>query len=167
MSVILGNHDEFLFNPAILSTYTEVPIIVQAVDWCRAELSTQELDFLRGFQATLAELAELGALAHLPGLQGDLHQALARQVHLGVAQRGARLDIGGPRLQVVPEPLRGHEFHYSSLENLAPDQKFVYRVVRGHGVDGERDGIVHNNVLASYAHLRSGAGSDWAASRTV
>ncbi|HNN98109.1 MAG TPA: metallophosphoesterase family protein, partial [Pseudomonadota bacterium] len=51
---ILGNHDEFLFNPAILSTYTEVPIIVQAVDWCRAELNTQELDFLRSFQATLA-----------------------------------------------------------------------------------------------------------------
>lgn len=50
---ILGNHDEFLFNPAILSTYTEVPIIVQAVDWCRAELSSEELDFLRGFRASL------------------------------------------------------------------------------------------------------------------
>jgi len=29
-------------------------------------------------------------------------------------------------------------------------------------VDGERDGVVYRNVLASYAHLRSGAGSDWA-----
>jgi len=35
-------------------------------------------------------------------------------------------------------------------------------VLRGHGVDGARDGIVHRNVLASYAHLRSGAGADWA-----
>ena len=68
-----------------------------------------------------------------------------------------------PGTGIDSEPLRGHEFHYSSLENLAPDQKFAYRVVRGHGVDGERDGIVHHNVLASYAHLRSGAGSDWAA----
>jgi len=58
--------------------------------------------------------------------------------------------------------LRGHEFHYSSLENVDPDLKFAYRVVRGHGVDGQRDGIIHRNVLASYAHIRSGAGANWA-----
>jgi cobyrinic acid a,c-diamide synthase len=58
--------------------------------------------------------------------------------------------------------LRGHEFHYSSLENVAPDLKFAYRVLRGHGVDGQNDGIVHRNVLASYAHLRSGSGANWA-----
>ena len=58
--------------------------------------------------------------------------------------------------------LRGHEFHYSSLENLAPGLKFAYRVQRGHGVDGANDGIVYRNALASYAHLRSGCGSDWA-----
>ncbi len=63
----------------------------------------------------------------------------------------------------APQALRGHEFHYSSLENLSPEQKFAYEVIRGHGVDGRHDGIVHHNVLASYAHLRSGAGSDWAA----
>jgi cobyrinic acid a,c-diamide synthase len=62
----------------------------------------------------------------------------------------------------VGQTLRGHEFHYSSLENVAPELKFAYRVKRGHGVDGQRDGIVYRNVLASYAHLRSGAGSDWA-----
>ncbi len=60
------------------------------------------------------------------------------------------------------QTLRGHEFHYSSLENLAPDAKFAYTVTRGHGVDGARDGLIHRNVLASYTHLRSGAGSDWA-----
>jgi cobyrinic acid a,c-diamide synthase len=58
--------------------------------------------------------------------------------------------------------LRGHEFHYSSLENVAPDLKFAYTVKRGHGIDGNHDGIVYHNALASYAHLRSGAGSDWA-----
>ena len=62
----------------------------------------------------------------------------------------------------TPTTRRGHEFHYSSLENLAPDLKFAYRVLRGHGVDGQRDGIIYRNVLASYAHLRSGAGTDWA-----
>ena len=58
--------------------------------------------------------------------------------------------------------LRGHEFHYSSLENVGADLKYAYRVRRGHGVDGQRDGIVYRNVLAAYTHLRSGAGSDWA-----
>lgn len=58
--------------------------------------------------------------------------------------------------------LRGHEFHYSSLENVAPDLKFAYRVLRGYGIDGQQDGIIHRNVMASYAHLRSGAGANWA-----
>jgi cobyrinic acid a,c-diamide synthase len=56
-----------------------------------------------------------------------------------------------------------HEFHYSSLDNLAPDARFAYRVERGHGIDGHHDGLVHRNLLASYAHLRSGAGADWPA----
>ena len=60
------------------------------------------------------------------------------------------------------QTLRGHEFHYSSLENVPPELKFAYKVQRGHGVDGTRDGVVYRNVLASYAHLRSGAGADWA-----
>lgn len=63
---------------------------------------------------------------------------------------------------IPTQSLRGHEFHYSSLENVASDVRFAYRVLRGHGIDGERDGIVYRNVLASYAHLRNGAGTDWA-----
>jgi cobyrinic acid a,c-diamide synthase len=67
----------------------------------------------------------------------------------------------------TPQPgesalIRAHEFHYSSVENLAPDARFAYDVERGHGVDGRHDGIVHKNVLASYAHLRDVAGNRWA-----
>lgn len=58
--------------------------------------------------------------------------------------------------------LRAHEFHYSSLENLPPDLPFAYEVTRGHGADGKRDGIVLGNVLASYTHLRSVGGNEWA-----
>jgi cobyrinic acid a,c-diamide synthase len=61
-----------------------------------------------------------------------------------------------------PCELRGHEFHYSSLDNLGPDVRFAYRVTRGHGVDGRHDGIVHRNVLASYAHLRNIGVDGWA-----
>ena len=58
--------------------------------------------------------------------------------------------------------VRAHEFHYSSLDNLPPDLRCAYTVKRGHGIDGQRDGIVVNNVLASYAHLRSAGGNLWA-----
>ena len=58
--------------------------------------------------------------------------------------------------------LRGHEFHYSSLDHLDPGVRFAYSVKRGHGVDGRRDGIVHRNLLASYAHMRSIGADGWA-----
>jgi len=60
------------------------------------------------------------------------------------------------------QPIRAHEFHYSSVENLAPGVGFAYEVERGHGIDGRHDGIVHKNLLASYAHLRDVAGNPWA-----
>jgi len=59
--------------------------------------------------------------------------------------------------------LLAHEFHYSSLDNLGPGQRFAYRVERGHGIDGRHDGLLHRNLLASYAHLRSVEGSGWPA----
>jgi putative phosphoesterase len=46
---ILGNHDEFLLDPPLIRSYTEAPIVVDAVDWCRAELSETDLAFVRGF----------------------------------------------------------------------------------------------------------------------
>jgi cobyrinic acid a,c-diamide synthase len=59
-------------------------------------------------------------------------------------------------------PIRAHEFHYSSVENLPPGVEFAYEVERGHGIDGRHDGIVRKNLLASYAHLRDVAGNHWA-----
>jgi len=63
----------------------------------------------------------------------------------------------------APAEVPAHEFHYSSIEGLPADTRFAYRVVRGHGADGKSDGIVVNNLLASYAHLRSVGSHDWAA----
>jgi cobyrinic acid a,c-diamide synthase len=62
-----------------------------------------------------------------------------------------------------PALIRAHEFHYSSVENLAPGLAFAYDVERGYGIDGRHDGIVVKNLLASYAHLRDVAGHRWAA----
>ncbi len=59
--------------------------------------------------------------------------------------------------------VHAHEFHHSTLENMAgTDWRFAYRVRRGRGVDGERDGIVIGNLLASYSHLRDVEGCRWA-----
>lgn len=57
--------------------------------------------------------------------------------------------------------IRAHEFHYSSLSPRAPSFTFGYEVTRGHGVDGRNDGIVVNNVFASYLHQRHTRQSPW------
>ncbi len=50
--------------------------------------------------------------------------------------------------------LRGHEFHYSSIENVARDSRFAYSMKKGMGITGQRDGLVVNaNGLAAYMHL--------------
>ena len=55
-----------------------------------------------------------------------------------------------------------HEFHYSSLDNLAPGVVFAYDVARGSGVDGAHDGLIYKNLLASYTHLRDVNAHHWA-----
>jgi cobyrinic acid a,c-diamide synthase len=68
----------------------------------------------------------------------------------------------GPWTPAAPATLRAHEFHYSSVENLAPGATFAYEVERGHGIDGRHDGLVRRNLLASFAHLRDVEGNPWA-----
>ncbi len=60
-----------------------------------------------------------------------------------------------------PALIRAHEFHYSSVENLAPGARFAYAVERGYGIDGRHDGLVYRNLVASYAHLRDVAAHRW------
>ncbi|RPH62294.1 MAG: cobyrinic acid a,c-diamide synthase, partial [Burkholderiales bacterium] len=118
--------------------------------------------------------AECGGLMYLARSitwRGERHQMVgaipadvvmhARPVGRGyvtLQETGAFPWPGGPL-----ETVRAHEFHHSSLENVAPGLRYAYRVLRGHGIDGARDGIVCGNVLASYAHLRSVGGNRWPA----
>ena len=55
-----------------------------------------------------------------------------------------------------------HEFHYSALTDMPAGLTFAYDVERGVGLDGQRDGIVYRNLLASYAHLRDTRSHPWA-----
>jgi len=60
-----------------------------------------------------------------------------------------------------------HEFHHAALERLDPATRFAYRVIRGRGIDGQHDGIVKNNALAGFCHLRSTKRSGYWARRFV
>ena len=67
-----------------------------------------------------------------------------------------------PRPNAPAKQIKAHEFHYSSLENLPDDTRFAYHVERGYGIDGECDGLVLHNLLASYTHLRTIGSCYWA-----
>jgi cobyrinic acid a,c-diamide synthase len=54
-----------------------------------------------------------------------------------------------------------HEFHHSAFIEPNPRWIYAYEVLRGSGIDGRHDGVVHNNLLASYSHLRNVGGVDW------
>jgi len=58
--------------------------------------------------------------------------------------------------------LRGHEFHYSrvALASDAPQTACVVR--RGTGVRDKRDGVIANNVWASYTHVHAKGTPEWA-----
>jgi cobyrinic acid a,c-diamide synthase len=61
----------------------------------------------------------------------------------------------------VPARFPAHEFHYASLENLPRGVNYAWRVARGHGLDGQHDGIVLGNLLAGFCHLRDVEGDHW------
>ncbi|WP_225334514.1 cobyrinic acid a,c-diamide synthase [Halomicrobium urmianum] len=56
------------------------------------------------------------------------------------------------------ERLRGHEFHYSRAD-LGSDARLAFDVVRGDGVDGDRDGLVEYRTLGTYCHCHPESGA--------
>ena len=133
-------------------------------------------EILAAIQAGMPAYAECGGLMYLArslswrgdtrrmvgAIAGDvvLHEKPVGRGYVKLVPTAAHpwQDQGAARTE-----LAAHEFHYSSIEGLAADTRFAYRVVRGHGSDGKSDGIVVNNLLANYAHLRSAGSCDWAA----
>jgi cobyrinic acid a,c-diamide synthase len=58
--------------------------------------------------------------------------------------------------------ISAHEFHYSSLTNLEGEFNFAYEMLRGNGIDGKHDGLIHKNLLAGFSHLRNVEANAWA-----
>jgi len=60
--------------------------------------------------------------------------------------------------------LKGHEFHYSRIQpQPGPQENLVFKVTRGAGLGGQREGLVYYNVLATYTHLHALGSPEWAA----
>ncbi|MBW1780071.1 MAG: cobyrinate a,c-diamide synthase [Deltaproteobacteria bacterium] len=63
----------------------------------------------------------------------------------------------------VGETVKGHEFHYSRpVFSSEEDLTFVFKVARGRGLDGVRDGVCRKNVLATYTHVHAAGNPNWA-----
>jgi cobyrinic acid a,c-diamide synthase len=59
--------------------------------------------------------------------------------------------------------LRGHEFRYSRPHPAGQGRlDFAFRMTRGFGFDGQHDGLVSGNVLASFCHFHVGGAPGWA-----
>jgi cobyrinic acid a,c-diamide synthase len=57
----------------------------------------------------------------------------------------------------------GHEFHYCRILSQRDDETHTaYRVVRGTGIDGQRDGLCRKNILAGFTHLHALGTPEWA-----
>jgi len=129
----------------------------------------------QAIEAGLPTYAECGGLMYLSrsirwgdrsapmvgAIPGDvlMHE---RPVGRGYVQIEESADFPWPRLDAAAPALRhGHEFHHSSLIHVSPTVRYAYRVRRGHGIDGQHDGVCVHNLLASYAHLRHTGGNHW------
>lgn len=124
-------------------------------------------DIKNKIEAGLPTYAECGGLMYLSN-------SIENYPMVGVIDAQAKMNkkpIGRGYVQLEPtgdHPWKGvasmiyaHEFHYSNLENINPKTHYAYKVLRGVGVDNERDGILIHNLLATYTHLRSVGGNHW------
>lgn len=80
----------------------------------------------------------------------------------GLGYIHVRVDGPNPFYPVGAE-LMGHEFHYSHVQGLERlTGNCAFTVVRGHGMDGVRDGISVFNALGTYMHVHALSQPLWA-----
>lgn len=134
-------------------------------------VNTPLLDALRGaIEGGMPVYAECGGFIYLSrgvaGMRGDVEsfqefvgifpvatRLLPRRKALGYREAELAADcIIGPSGTVA----RGHEFHYSEMEEMPPEVERLYRVQRA-GVDLGTEGYRYRNCLASYIHLHFGS----------
>jgi cobyrinic acid a,c-diamide synthase len=137
---------------------------------CRAlSENRQLLDAIRDFGMSGKPIyAECGGFMFLMGEISDLDGEVFPMV--GLFPMKARMEhrlrsLGYREIETLEESLlgpvgvkvRGHEFHYSHMRNMAPDQRCIYRLTDRKAVTGNREGFIRKRVLGSYVHLHWGS----------
>lgn len=57
--------------------------------------------------------------------------------------------------------VNAHEFHFAAVRNLDTDLAYAFNVIRGDGIDQRRDGVIVNNLLATFSHQRGTRRNPW------
>jgi predicted phosphodiesterase len=93
---ILGNHDEFMFEPALIRTYTDAPAVVASIEATRQSLSAAEVTFLRSFVRTL-RVDDVFLYHGTPrsNIENLLATTPADDVDVMLGDHGARVCVGG------------------------------------------------------------------------
>ncbi|NPU86445.1 MAG: hydrogenobyrinic acid a,c-diamide synthase (glutamine-hydrolyzing) [Syntrophaceae bacterium] len=145
------------------------------------ETHAEALTENEGFRASLREAADAGlpVYAECGGLMylgeslvlGDRTYPMTGALPVSFAMTDKPQGHGYTVLEVVEENpffrvgsnLKGHEFHHSRILSIDLERiRFAYRVKRGTGVDGLRDGLCRKNILAGYTHLHALGTKEWA-----
>ena len=129
-------------------------------------------DIRHKIQAGLPVYAECGGLMVLAetiqwqGRSAKMVGALPIEIEMGKQPQGyGYMVIEGQKKGGWPElgqQVSCHEFHYSRVKRMGEGIDFAYRVKRGYGIDGQHDGLLFHNVLASYAHIHADGAPGWA-----
>ncbi len=129
-------------------------------------------DIRAAIAAGLPTYAECGGLMYLSraiivdGERREMVGAVPAEARMGTTPQGRGLVTLEPRPasfwgERATKPIPAHEFHYARLEGLAEDATFAYRVKRGFGIDGARDGLRVGSVIAGFGHLRDTSRCRW------
>ena len=128
-------------------------------------------DIKTRIEAGLPTYAECGGLMYLCeslNWQGETRQmvgAVQGDAVMNARPQGrgyTRMKALGGMWEAGTEVL-AHEFHYARVDNLPGNTEFAYAVLRGHGIDGQNDGVMAHNMLAGFCHLRHSKATPWAA----
>src|SRR5450759_1108354 len=145
------------------------------------ETQAKQLADNEGFRSSLRKAAEAGLpiYAECGGFMylgesltiGDEHYPMvgALPVVFGIEKRPQGhgyttlvVDRENPFFPVGTR-ISGHEFHYCRIHTLREDDGHTaYRVLRGTGMDGQRDGLCRKNILAGFTHLHALGTPEWA-----
>lgn len=113
-------------------------------------------------------LMYLGKKIHWDGKSYDMVGALPLEVEMVNKPQGhgyMHLEtLEGTPYYSGGKVVRGHEFHNSRVINLdlGENCSFAFKVLRGHGINGEYDGIRYKNTVALYNHIHAISEIDWA-----